>query len=422
MIELEILENYKDEVIRRLNNRNIIDYSELVNSAIKLEKKRKSLAKEICDISRGINLLNDEIYSLKKENKDTSELIEYLKERKKYLSECSTNLKNIEIDIKKTLSNIRNIPYKSVPVGGSSKENIVVYQTEIDEKLIKKPHYELIKEFNIIDFDLGIKLTGAGFPVYKGKGAKIQRALVNFFLDEVTNSGYVEHEIPIVLNEDSFFATGQLPDKENQMYRVDDNFFLIPTAEVPLTNLYRNVIVEEDSLPIKLTGYSPCFRREAGSWGKDVRGLNRLHQFDKVEIVQIVKPEESYFTLETMRIVVEKIVKKLELPYRILKLCTGDLGFNSAFTYDLEVYSVGQDKWLEASSISNFETYQSNRLNLKYRNTVSGEKILLHTLNGSALALPRILAAILEWNYDGEKIIIPQVLRKYTNFDLIEKF
>ena len=422
MIELEILENYKDEVIRRLNNRNIIDYSELVNSAIKLEKKRKSLAKEICDISRGINLLNDEIYSLKKENKDTSELIEYLKERKKYLSECSTNLKNIEIDIKKTLSNIPNIPYKSVPVGGSSKENIVVYQTEIDEKLIKKPHYELIKEFNIIDFDLGIKLTGAGFPVYKGKGAKIQRALVNFFLDEVTNSGYVEHEIPIVLNEDSFFATGQLPDKENQMYRVDDNFFLILTAEVPLTNLYRNVIVEEDSLPIKLTGYSPCFRREAGSWGKDVRGLNRLHQFDKVEIVQIVKPEESYFTLETMRIVVEKIVKKLELPYRILKLCTGDLGFNSAFTYDLEVYSVGQDKWLEASSISNFETYQSNRLNLKYRNTVSGEKILLHTLNGSALALPRILAAILEWNYDGEKIIIPQVLRKYTNFDLIEKF
>ena len=422
MIELEILENYKDEVIRRLNNRNIIDYSELVNSAIKLEKKRKSLAKEVCDISRGINLLNDEIYSLKKENKDTSELIEYLKERKKYLSECSTNLKNIEIDIKKTLSNIPNIPYKSVPVGASSKENIVVYQTEIDEKLIKKPHYELIKEFNIIDFDLGIKLTGAGFPVYKGKGAKIQRALVNFFLDEVTNSGYVEHEIPIVLNEDSFFATGQLPDKENQMYRVDDNFFLIPTAEVPLTNLYRNVIVEEDSLPIKLTGYSPCFRREAGSWGKDVRGLNRLHQFDKVEIVQIVKPEESYFTLETMRIVVEKIVKKLELPYRILKLCTGDLGFNSAFTYDLEVYSVGQDKWLEASSISNFETYQANRLNLKYRNAVSGEKILLHTLNGSALALPRILAAILEWNYDGEKIIIPQVLRKYTNFDLIEKF
>ena len=422
MIELEILENYKDEVIRRLNNRNIIDYSELVNSAIKLEKKRKSLAKEVCDISRGINLLNDEIYSLKKENKDTSELIEYLKERKKYLSECSTNLKNIEIDIKKTLSNIPNIPYKSVPVGASSKENIVVYQTEIDEKLVKKPHYELIKEFNIIDFDLGIKLTGAGFPVYKGKGAKIQRALVNFFLDEVTNSGYVEHEIPIVLNEDSFFATGQLPDKENQMYRVDDNFFLIPTAEVPLTNLYRNVIVEEDSLPIKLTGYSPCFRREAGSWGKDVRGLNRLHQFDKVEIVQIVKPEESYFTLETMRIVVEKIVKKLELPYRILKLCTGDLGFNSAFTYDLEVYSVGQDKWLEASSISNFETYQANRLNLKYRNAVSGEKILLHTLNGSALALPRILAAILEWNYDGEKIIIPQVLRKYTNFDLIEKF
>ena len=422
MIELEILENYKDEVIRRLNNRNIIDYTELVNSAIKLEKKRKSLAKEVCDISRGINLLNDEIYSLKKENKDTSELIEYLKERKKYLSECSTNLKNIEIDIKKTLSNIPNIPYKSVPVGASSKENIVVYQTEIDEKLIRKPHYELIKEFNIIDFDLGIKLTGAGFPVYKGKGAKIQRALVNFFLDEVTNSGYVEHEIPIVLNEDSFFATGQLPDKENQMYRVDDNFFLIPTAEVPLTNLYRNVIVEEDSLPIKLTGYSPCFRREAGSWGKDVRGLNRLHQFDKVEIVQIVKPEESYFTLETMRIVVEKIVKKLELPYRILKLCTGDLGFNSAFTYDLEVYSVGQDKWLEASSISNFETYQANRLNLKYRNAVSGEKILLHTLNGSALALPRILAAILEWNYDGEKIIIPQVLRKYTNFDLIEKF
>ena len=419
MIDLEILKANRSEIIERLNNRFIIDYKELVNKVLNLEKKRKELAKEICDVSRGINLLNEDIFGLKKDNKDASELINYLKERKKYLNECDIKLKSIELDIKNTLSNIPNIPNKGVPIGSNSKDNVVVYQTEINEKLIKKPHYELIKEFDIIDFDLGVKLTGAGFPVYKGKGAKLQRALVNFFLDEVTDSGFVEHEIPIVLNEDSFFATGQLPDKENQMYKVDDNFFLIPTAEVPLTNLYRNVIVEEKSLPIKLTGYSPCFRREAGSWGKDVRGLNRLHQFDKVEIVQIVKPEESYYTLETMRIVVERIVKKLELPYRVLKLCTGDLGFNSAFTYDIEVYSVGQDKWLEVSSISNFETYQSNRLNLKYRNA-SGEKILLHTLNGSALALPRILAAILEWNYDGEKIFIPQVLHKYTNFDFID--
>ena len=242
MIDLEILKANRSEIIERLNNRFIIDYTELVNKVLNLEKKRKELAKEICDVSRGINLLNEDIFGLKKDNKDASELINYLKERKKYLNECEIKLKSIELDIKNTLSNIPNIPNKGVPIGSNSKDNVVVYQTEINEKLIKKPHYELIKEFDIIDFDLGVKLTGAGFPVYKGKGAKLQRALVNFFLDEVTDSGFVEHEIPIVLNEDSFFATGQLPDKENQMYRVDDNFFLIPTAEVPLTNLYRNVI------------------------------------------------------------------------------------------------------------------------------------------------------------------------------------
>ena len=351
-------------------------------------------------------------------NEDTKEIKNNVKSKKEILKKLQEDITQIEYDLVEKLADVPNVPSKKAPIGKNSKDNVVVYQTPIDNHKYKVPHYELIEKFNIIDFELGNKLSGAGFPVYKGLGAKLQRALINFFLDEATEAGFKEHEVPIVLNKDSFFATGQLPDKEKQMYKTGDSY-LIPTAEVPLTNIYRNVIVNEEDLPIKLTGYTPCFRREAGSWGKDVRGLNRLHQFDKIEIVEIAKQEDSYFILEKMRIYVESLVKKLELPYRVLALCTGDLGYNSAFTYDIEVYSVGQDLWLEASSISNFETYQANRLNLKYKDN-NGKKTLAHTLNGSALALPRIVAALLEWYYDGEKIIIPNVLQKYMNLTCIQ--
>ena len=419
MLEIEYIINNKKEVVRGLNSRGFKNSEDEINKIIELSKKKKLLAKEKCNILEGLNALSEEIHKLINESKEIDDLKEYVKTRKKELSQVEKELEKTGQELRNSLLNIPNIPNKSVPLGKSSSENQVVYITEIRENPNKKPHYELIEEFGIIDFDLGIKLTGAGFPVYIDKGAKLQRALINFFLDEGAQLGFKEYEVPIVLNEDSFLGTGQLPDKENQMYKVE-NMYLIPTAEVPLTNLYRNVILNESDLPLKLTGYTPCFRREAGSWGKDVRGLNRLHQFDKVEIVEITKPSESYFMLEKMRIYVESLVKKLDLDYRVLALCTGDLGFNSAFTYDIEVYSVGQDRWLEVSSISNFETYQSNRLNLRYRDS-NNNKILPHTLNGSALALPRIMAALLEKNYDGEKITIPKVLHNYLNFKAIEK-
>lgn len=421
MLEIDYIISNKSAVIKGLNDRGFKNSNIEIDKIIELNNKRKVLTNETYNISKDINVFSEEIHKLI-ENKNVDELNklkEYVKNRKKELSLKQNDLKKVEEELKKRILNIPNIPNKNVPLGKSSADNKVVYISKIDEKKNKKPHYDLIEEFNIIDFNLGIKLTGAGFPVYKNKGAKLQRALINFFLDEASNSGFTEYEVPIILNEDSFLGTGQLPDKENQMYKVE-NMYLIPTAEVPLTNLYRNVILNESDLPIKLTGYTPCFRREAGSWGKDVRGLNRLHQFDKVEIVEITKPSHSYSTLEKMRTYVEGIVKKLGLNYRVLALCTGDLGFNSAFTYDIEVYSVGQDKWLEVSSISNFETYQSNRLNLKYKDK-ENNKTLVHTLNGSALALPRIIAALLEKNYDGEKIIIPEVLHKYLDFKTIEK-
>jgi seryl-tRNA synthetase len=283
-----------------------------------------------------------------------------------------------------------------------------------------KPHWDLITKYDIIDFDLGNKITGAGFPVYKGTGAKIQRALINFFLDTAADAGYTEIQPPIVVNEASGYGTGQLPDKEGQMYHLaGTDLYLIPTAEIPITNIYRDVIIDEKNLPIKNVAYTPCFRKEAGSWGAHVRGLNRLHQFDKVEIVQVQHPEKSYETLQAMMDHVEGLLKKLELPYRILRLCGGDLGFTSAITYDFEVYSAGQKRWLEVSSVSNFETYQANRLKLRYRNA-DNKKKLLHTLNGSALALPRILATILENGQTKDGIVIPEVLRKYTGFDLIK--
>ena len=332
-------------------------------------------------------------------------------------------LNDVESELNSIIVLLPNIPHESVPAGKTAEDNIIVKQAgDIPNLSIKKPHWDLIKEYDIIDFELGTKITGAGFPVYKSKGAKLQRALINFFLDQAEQVGYVEIQPPLIVNEDSGFGTGQLPDKEGQMYHIGlDNFYLIPTAEVPITNLYRNVILEEKDFPIKNVAYSACFRREAGSWGAHVRGLNRLHQFDKVEIVQIAKPENSYSVLEEMKNYVESLLIKLELPYRILKLCGGDISFTAALTYDFEVFSAAQERWLEVSSVSNFEDFQTNRLKLRYRPENEKKTRLAHSLNGSALALPRIMAAIIE-NYQTEQgIVVPKVLRDFTVFDIIEK-
>ncbi|MDD4745947.1 MAG: serine--tRNA ligase, partial [Salinivirgaceae bacterium] len=343
-----------------------------------------------------------------------------LKEEIKLLGE---KLKESEVALEKLLVQIPNIPHVSVPAGGGADDNEIIRSggeivKSIDGAL---PHWELTKKYDIIDFELGVKITGAGFPVYKGKGARLQRALINFFLDEAGKQGFMEVQPPIVVNEESGFGTGQLPDKEGQMYHMEvDNLYLIPTAEVPVTNIYRDVIVEEKELPIKNCAYTPCFRREAGSYGKDVRGLNRLHQFDKVEIVCIALPEKSYEILETMVKYVESLIQKLELPYRILRLCGGDLSFTSALTFDFEVWSSAQERWLEVSSVSNFESFQANRLKLRYRDLETKKTVLAHTLNGSALALPRIVAAMLENNQTPDGIKIPKVLVPYIGFDILD--
>jgi seryl-tRNA synthetase len=368
-----------------------------------------SLAKEIGNLMKSGN--KEEAEKLKNR---TAEL-------KKQTTELGPLLNTIEEELQKLLYAIPNVPAEKVPAGKSAEDNITVHtfgtpQTLADDAV---PHWDLIKKYDIIDFELGIKIAGAGFPVYKGKGAKLQRALINFFLDEAEKQGYREIQPPIVVNEASGYGTGQLPDKEGQMYHATaDNLYLIPTAEVPITNLYRDVMVNENDLPIKNVGYTPCFRREAGSWGAHVRGLNRLHQFDKVEIVQIRKPEESFEALEEMCLYVQSLLEKLELPYRKLLLCGGDMGVNSAITFDMEVYAAAQKRWLEVSSVSNFETYQANRLKLRYKNK-EGKTQLLHTLNGSALALPRIVAAILENNQTKDGILVPKVLVPYTRFDII---
>ena len=412
MLEISSIIKHKKKCLQGLQNRGIKNSEELIDNILDLDSKRKILKTTFDRLSAEIKTKTSEIEQRIKKKESIEEIKNEVYILKNDLKLTKDKLTSTEELLKNALYNIPNCPSEKSPIGENSKENKVVFQTSIPEVKIKIPHYEIIKKLDIIDFELGNKLTGAGFPVYKGFGARLQRALINFFLDEAVKAGFKEHELPILCNDDSFYGTGQMPDKEQQMYKVDNAFHLIPTAEVPLTNIYRDVIIEGKDLPIKITGYTPCFRREAGSWGKDVRGLNRLHQFDKIEIVEIVKPEDSYEVLEKMRDYVEGLVKKLNLPYRVLALCTGDLGFNAAFTYDIEVYSIGQDMWLEASSISNFESYQANRLMLRYKNT-QGEKILCHTLNGSALALPRIVAALIELNYDGEKIKVPQVLEKY---------
>ncbi|KYG81397.1 seryl-tRNA synthetase [Roseivirga ehrenbergii] len=423
MLQISQIVTEKERVIEGLKKRNFPNVEQVLDQAIALDEKRKSSQQSLDSNLAEANALAKEIGGLMKAGK--REEAEAIKSKTAELKSASKELAEAKDQVEKELLallyTIPNVPHPSVPSGNTDEDNEVVKTVGEAPKLHAGavPHWDLIKQYDIIDFDLGIKITGAGFPVYKGKGARLQRSLVNFFLDEAVAAGFSEVQPPIMVNEASGYATGQLPDKEGQMYHVgNENLYLIPTAEVPITNLYRDVIVSEDQLPIKHTGFTPCFRREAGSWGAHVRGLNRLHQFDKVEIVQVCKAEDSYKALDDMCNHVASLLEKLGLQYRILRLCGGDIGFTSALTFDFEVYSAAQEKWLEVSSVSNFETFQANRLKLRYKD--ENKKIqLLHTLNGSALALPRIIAAILENNQTPDGINIPEVLVPYTGFDKI---
>jgi seryl-tRNA synthetase len=423
MLEVNYIVSHLNEVIHQLTNRGFPNAAEAVNKVLSINQQRKETQLALDTALAAANQLSKQIEQhLATANKAIIEQLKgQSKQSKKNIKALEQQLQNHQQALHSILYELPNLPHPTVPVGKDAADNKVIYQ--VDSLLLSHPtslpHWELITKYDIIDFDLGNKLTGAGFPVYKGKGAKLQRALINFFLDQAEEAGYQEIQPPILVNQESAYATGQLPDKEGQMYALaHEPFYLIPTAEVPLTNLYRGQIIDKKKLPILHVGYTPCFRREAGSWGSHVRGLNRLHQFDKVEIVQITLPENSYQTLEDMRRHVETLMQKLSLPYRVLALCTGDLGFTSAFTYDIEVFSVGQNRWLEVSSISNFETYQATRLQLRYKDKAHTH--LLHTLNGSALALPRIMAALLEYNFVGDSIRIPPVLQPYTGFASID--
>jgi len=423
MLQISYIRENKDLVINGLKKRNFKEL-ELVEEAISLDENRRLVQTKLDNALAESNKLSKEIGTLMKEGKkqeaevakaQTADLKEQIKQYSASLEETVNSLNDI-------LYRIPNIPNALVPEGKTAEDNLTVFQAGEIPHLFEGalPHWELAKKYNIIDFELGVKLTGAGFPVYKDKGAKLQRALISYFLDKNTEAGYLEYQVPHMVNQDSGYGTGQLPDKEGQMYHVQiDNLYLIPTAEVPVTNIFRDVMLSESDLPIRCTAYTPCFRREAGSYGAHVRGLNRLHQFDKVEIVRIEHPDRSYEALDQMVEHVKGILNELKLPYRILRLCGGDLGFTSAITYDFEVYSTAQEKWLEISSVSNFETFQANRLKLRFRNA-EGKPQLAHTLNGSSLALPRVLAGILENYQTPEGIVIPEVLRKYTGFDIIK--
>ena len=424
MLRIQHIRENKESVIAGLQKRNL-DARALVEEAIAADEKRRETQKQLDAQLAEANAIAKEIGMLFKTGKQeeaqekkarTAELKESNKALQEQLNAAEEALNNV-------LYQIPNVPHESVPAGNTDADNEVVEEKGEKPTLHAgaKPHWELAKDYELIDFETGVKITGAGFPVYTGKGARLQRALVNFFLDNATAQGYIETMPPHVINEASGYGTGQLPDKEGQMYHATvDDLYLIPTAEVPITNIYRDTILKEDELPKKHTGYTPCFRREAGSYGKDVRGLNRLHQFDKVEIVQIAHPSQSYETLNQMVAYVKTLLDKLELPYRVLRLCGGDLGFTSALTFDMEVYSAAQDKWLEVSSVSNFENFQANRLKCRYRDADSKPQ-LVHTLNGSALAFPRVLAALLENNQTEEGIRIPAALAEYTGFNLITK-
>ena len=421
MLQVEFIKDNFSKVIDSLKKRNK-DYSSDLKKIIDFNESRKKQQTNLDTLLSKVNTLSKQIGELFKNGKvdEANELkkeVEKIKPEIKLLQEL---LNSNNKDLQELLCSIPNVPNELVKKGSDENDNEIIFESTFkvnDEKILE--HWELCEKFDIVDFELGNKVTGSGFPVYKGKGATLQRALINYFLDKNTSSGYTEVQPPVLVNEESAFATGQLPDKEGQMYHINnDDLYLIPTAEVPITNFYRNSIINSSDLPIKLTGYTPCFRREAGSYGKDVRGLNRLHQFDKVEIVRIEKPENSYKVLDEMVTHVKNILEELELPFRIVRLCGGDLGFTSALTYDFEVYSKAQKKWLEVSSVSNFETYQSNRLKLRIRINEK-EKELAHTLNGSALALPRIVAAIIENNSSTEGIKIPKILQEYTGFKFI---
>ena len=421
MLQVNFLKEHRDRVLEGLKKRNFKDL-ELVDNAISLDDERKKVQFDMDSQLAEINKISKEIGLLMKEGK--KEEAESAKQKTAQYKEASKDLQQKLNDIEEKLTEILylipNIPHESVKAGVSADDNENIYQSH-DVKGLGEgaiPHWELASKYNLINFELGVKIAGAGFPVYLGKGAKLQRSLVQFFLDRNTEAGYMEVNPPHVVNEASGYGTGQLPDKEGQMYFVnEDNLYLIPTAEVPVTNIYRDVILEEKELPVKNTAFSQCYRREAGSYGAHVRGLNRLHQFEKVEIVRIEKPENSYQALEEMVEHVKGLLTDLELPFRTLRLCGGDMGFTSALTYDFEVWSAAQEKWLEVSSVSNFETYQANRLKCRYK--ADGKTQLVHTLNGSAMALPRIMAALLENNQTAEGIKIPKKLAEYTKFDII---
>jgi len=423
MLTINLIREKKDFIIERLRVKNF-EAEDIINKILKLDASRREIQAKTDLLQGDMNRISKEIGSLMKDDKRDE--AEAAKEKTYSLKEeirvLSDKLIPIDNDLRSEIVRLPNLPHESVPKGYGADDNIKVREggemPVVSESAL--PHWDLIKKYDIIDFELGIKLTGAGFPVYKGKGAKLQRALISFFLDEGEKAGYFEVMPPIMVNEDSGFGTGQLPDKEGQMYHATlDNFYLIPTAEVPVTNIYRDVILNADMLPIKNIAYTPCFRREAGSWGAHVRGLNRLHQFDKVEIVRIAHPDHSYESLDEMVNHVENLVSKLDLPYRILKLCGGDMSFTSALTYDFEVWSAAQKRWLEVSSVSNFESFQANRLKCRFKEKGDKQTRLTHTLNGSALALPRIVAAILENNQTESGIKIPKVLIPYTGFDMI---
>jgi len=422
MLQLSVIRENSREVIERLAVKNF-DAKELVPLILKLDEDRRAVQNEHDSLLNQQNTLAKEVGELykkgmKAEADDLKNKSAALKQTSQLLNE---KLSAIEESLHLELVKLPNLPSANVPKGRTPEDNTVVHQEGIIPELYDgaQAHWDLTSKYDIIDFELGVKLTGAGFPVYKGKGARLQRALINYFLDKAIEAGYREIQPPILVNKDSAYGTGQLPDKDSQMYHVGlDEFYLIPTAEVPVTNVLRDIILKADELPVKMCAYTPCFRREAGSYGKDVRGLNRLHQFDKVEIVQVQHPDNSYDILDEMVEHVSSLLRALQLPFRILRLCGGDMSFASALTYDFEVYSAAQKKWLEVSSVSNFETFQSNRMKLRFR-TGTDKPQLAHTLNGSALALPRIVAALLENNQTEKGVIIPDALRSYTGFDSI---
>ncbi|MCC5936722.1 MAG: serine--tRNA ligase [Lunatimonas sp.] len=425
MLQVSFIRENFDQAVLGLRKRNLNDAEALLKQAIELDDDRKSIQLQRDQLQAESNSISKSIGQLMKSGQiaEAEKVKSRTSEIKLQVKELEVSYTEKELQLTQLLYTLPNIPHESVPAGKSADDNEIVLShgaipvLNVDEKLA---HWDLIKKYDIIDFELGVKISGAGFPVYKGKGARLQRALINFFLDEALQAGYVEIQPPILVNEDSGYGTGQLPDKEGQMYfATEDNLYLIPTAEVPITNIYRNEIVQEEQLPIRNVGYTPCFRREAGSWGAHVRGLNRLHQFDKVEIVHISHPDKSYEALEEMSAYVQGLLKKLGLPYRVLRLCGGDMGFTSALTYDMEVFSAAQERWLEVSSVSNFEAFQANRLKLRFRDE-SKKMNLAHTLNGSALALPRIVAAILENNQQAAGIKMPEVLVPYLGFEWIQ--